>query len=67
MDGRKERRKEGTKEGFLYSAYQMLGEAFTLGLFHITATAKLEVSPIISITQYMWKGSERESNSFSIT
>lgn len=42
--------KEGTKEGFLYSAYQMLGQAFTLGLFHIMATAKLEVSPIISIT-----------------
>ena len=68
---RKKRRKEGRREGgkkeiFLHT-HQTLGEAFALGLFHIIAKLKLEVSPFTSIAEYMWKGSERESNLFSMT
>ena len=50
-EGRKMReRKKKNERKISYSAYQMLRKASALGLFPIITTAKLEVSPIISIT-----------------
>lgn len=49
------REKEGRKEevkkekSFQHTASQPLGEAATLGFLHITATAKLDMSPMISL------------------